>query len=151
MPKILLDVLHLQQNAESDCVPTCVQMVLAYLGKPQMRQGIAEVLRTRPFDTPVENILKLESLGFKVQLAELSLTDIVQYLQNNRPVIAFVNTLDLPYWNEDTDHAVVVVGADDTMVYLNDPFFKDAPQPVTHTAFELSLLRFDQRCAVIQP
>ena len=32
---------------------------------------------------------------------------------------------------------------------LNDPYFAEAPQPVSRAAFELSLLRFDYRCAIL--
>lgn len=150
MPKTLLAVLHLRQRAESDCVPTCVQMVLAYLGRTEIYEQIARLLGTRWFGTPLENILRLDQLGLKVTLKESSLEEILQHLQNNRPVISFANTSNLPYWRTDTDHAVVIVGVDDDSVYANDPYFAEAPQRIPRSSFELSMLHFDLRCAVIE-
>ena len=150
MPKTLLAVSHLRQRAEADCVPVCAQMVLAYLGRAESYERLAEVLGTRWFGTPSENVSRLERLGLRVTLAELPLADIIRHLESGRPVIAFVNTADLPYWATATDHALVVIGADEQTVYLNDPYFPDAPRQAPHAAFELSQLRFDNRCAVIE-
>jgi uncharacterized protein YvpB len=60
-----------------------------------------------------------------------------------------VDTAELPYWSASADHAVVVVGVDEEWVYLNDPYFEDAPQSVSHIAFRLAQLRFDNRCALL--
>lgn len=149
MPKTLLAVSHLRQRAAADCLPVCAQIMLAYLGRPVAYERLIQVLGTRRFGTPAENVLRLEQLGIKVTLTELSLAEISEHLQNQRPVMAFVNTADLPYWNTRTDHVVVVVGMDEHTVYLNDPYFVEAPQPVSRAAFELSLLRFDYRCAIL--
>lgn len=149
MPKNLLAVSHLQQRAESDCLPICVQMVLAYFGRDQSYERLALVLGTRWFGTPAANILRLDQLGVKVELAELSLDEISARIDRNQPIIAFINTASLPYWSTDTDHVVVVVGLDDQVVYLNDPYFAAAPQQVPLPLFELARLRFDQRCAIL--
>jgi len=42
-----------------------------------------------------------------------------------------------------------MVGMDGEQVYLNDPYLKDAPQPVSRAAFRLALLRFNNRCALL--
>jgi len=60
-----------------------------------------------------------------------------------------VDTGELPYWSTSADHVVVVVGLDEERVYLNDPYFESAPQSVSHIAFRLALLRFDNRCALL--
>ena len=150
MPKTLLAVSHLQQRAESDCLPPCVQMVLTYFGGDESYEQLTQILGTRWFGTPVENILRLDNIGSKVPLKESSLEEISSHLQNNRPVIAFVNTADLPYWHIDTNHVVVVVGIDDESVYINDLYFAEASQRVPRASFELSMLRFDFRCAVLE-
>ena len=149
MPKKLLAVFHLRQPAESGCVPTSVQMVLDYLGRKESYQRLAEVLGARSFGTPAENVLFLNQIDVHVIFAELSLPEIESHLQQDHPVIAFVSTADLPYWQIDTDHAVVVVGMDEHSAYLNDPYFDDAPKQVPRSAFELSMIRFDYRCAVL--
>jgi ABC-type bacteriocin/lantibiotic exporter with double-glycine peptidase domain len=150
MPKTLLAVSHLRQRAESDCLPTCVQLVLAYLGRAESYEQLTRLLGTRWFGTPLENILRLDQLGLKVTLKESSLEEISRHLQNNRPVIAFVNTVNLPYWRTDTDHVVVVIGMDDEFIYVNDPYFAEAPQRIPSSLFELSMMQFDFRCAIIE-
>lgn len=152
MPKTSLAVSHLRQRVESDCLPICAQMVLAYLGRNESYERLINVLGTREFGTPADNILRLDQLGVRVTLEELSLAQIAGHLRNGRPVIAFVNTADLPYWNIDVDHVVVVVGidGDEQVIDLNDPAVDEAPQHVPLSKFELSLLRFDNRCAVLE-
>jgi len=39
------------------------------------------------------------------------------------PVIVFVNTALLPYWDEKAYHVLLVVGYDEESVIINDPFF----------------------------
>lgn len=150
MPKTWLAVSHLRQRAESDCLPICAQMVLTYLGRNESYERLTQLLGTRWFGTPARNMLRLEQIGLRVILTELSMAEIETRLQEDHPVIAFVNTADLPYWKVSTDHAVVVVGMDQESVYLNDPYFERVPQIVSRTAFELSSLRFNNQCVVIE-
>lgn len=67
------------------------------------------------------------------------------------PVIAFVNTLDLEYWNLDTDHAIVVIGFDAENIYANDPFYAQETHGISRVSFQLAQLRFGHLCAVIAP
>jgi ABC-type bacteriocin/lantibiotic exporter with double-glycine peptidase domain len=149
MPKTLLAVSHLRQQAESDCLPVCAQMVLSYLGRSESYEHLARLLGTRWFGTPSENILRLEQLDVQVTLRELSLAEIEAALIFQQPVIAFVSTADLPYWSTASDHVVVIVGIDEQFVYVNDPFFAEAPQRVPRPSFELAQQRFDYRCALL--
>jgi hypothetical protein len=125
-------------------------MVLDFLGQRKSYESLTRVLGTRWFGTPVDNILRLDQLGFQVAIEEMSLEEILGYLQQGLPVIAFVNTADLPYWDVNSDHVFVVVGMDEQWVYVNDPYFPEAPQQLSKTSFELAQLRFDNRCAVIR-
>ena len=52
------------------------------------------------------------------------------------------------HWR-DTDHAVVVIGIDEEIVYLHDPDQIDGLQQVTRTEFESAWLEQDYWCAVI--
>jgi len=124
-------------------------MVLAYLGRDEPYEHLVKVLGTRWFGTPADNIQRLEQIGVVVTLTELSLAEIEAHLRAKRPVVAYVDTSELPYWSVSADHVVVVVGIDEEQVYLNDPYFKDAPQSVSRVAFRLALLRFDNRCALL--
>jgi hypothetical protein len=60
------------------------------------------------------------------------------YLTSGFPPIALLSTTALPYWSESCDHVAVVVGVDDSWVYLNDPYFDSAPQQVSHSDFLLA-------------
>jgi ABC-type bacteriocin/lantibiotic exporter with double-glycine peptidase domain len=150
MQKNLLNVSHLQQRADSDCLPVCVQMVLKYWEREESYENLVRLLGTRWFGTPVDNILRLSQLGIRVTIEELSLEEIWAYLQQDIPVMAFVSTADLSYWDTESDHVIVVIGMEEQWVYVNDPFFAQAPQQITRISFELAQLRFNNRCAVIR-
>lgn len=146
----LLNVSRLQQRGEGDCLPMCAEMVLTFLGHSISYDALYALLGTRWFGTPAANILRLTSVGVQVSLDELDLNAIGTHLQANIPVIAFISTGDLPYWNVDTDHAVVVVRMDDDNVYLNDPYHAQDTLRVSRSQFSLAQLRFNNLCAVIQ-
>src|SRR5712692_7861026 len=136
MPMIWLAVSHRQQHTEADCLPACAEIVLDYLRRHEPYERLVEVLSTTAYGTPAENMLRLDQLGVTVSLRSRSIDEIRVHLQNNLPIIAFVNTADLPYWDVAVDHAVVVVGMDDDSVHVNDPYFESAPQKVSRSDFE---------------
>ena len=151
MPKVLLNVPHRRQRLRADCLPSGVVMVLHYFDCPIAYSHLISLLGTCDFGTPAESIVRLEdlSIGVKVTLSHTDVHGLRRHLEAGRPAIAFVNTGDLPYWSEVTDHAVVVVGMDDDEFYVNDPYFDQAPQRISRIHFELAWLRFDNLCAVI--
>jgi hypothetical protein len=62
-----------------------------------------------------------------------------------------VRTSELPYWDEDTPHAVVVIGMDDSSIYLLDPAYPDEiPVAVSLGDFSLAWSYFEQAMAVIE-
>jgi uncharacterized protein YvpB len=63
----------------------------------------------------------------------------------------FVDTALLSYWQETTQHAVVIVAIDEQYIYLYDPFFSSAPQTITHLEFELAWDEMDNTFACIAP
>ena len=67
---------------------------------------------------------------------ESDLRSIAQHLQQNHPVIVFVDTAELPYWHYGCNHAVVIIGLGDDIVILNDPAFADVAQHVSVGDFE---------------
>jgi uncharacterized protein YvpB len=73
------------------------------------------------------------------------------HLENNRPCMTLVQTSELPYWAEESDHAVIVIGLDDELIYLNDPAFPEAPIQVTRGEFDLAWLEKDEVYAVLIP
>lgn len=126
-------------------------MALDYIGQPVNYDRLLRLLQIDPdYGTSARNILRLSELGVEVLYTRGTLDDIRAHLIADHPCIVFVNTGELPYWQEATGHAVVVVGLDDATVYLNDPAFATAPQIVSHGDFLLAWLEMDEYFAVIQ-
>ncbi|MBI5053051.1 MAG: C39 family peptidase, partial [Chloroflexi bacterium] len=139
MPKLLLPVTHFKQAQRADCIAACAKMVLDYIEKPINYDRLLRILRVNPdYGTVASNILRLKEVGVDVLYSRGSLEDIRSHLADNRPCIAFVNTDELPYWHERGGHAVVVIGIDDDLIYLNDPSFPESPQAVLHGNFLLA-------------
>ncbi len=149
---VLLPVPHLQQPRDGDCLPACVYMVLAYMGIKTKFWRLRWLLGTKSFGTPFLHIRHLESLGITINTrANGSLAVLHQYLTQNYPCIVSIQTENLPYWNHNALHAVVVVGMDENYIYLNDPDLPDAPIPVMQGDFDLAWLAQDERYAVLLP
>lgn len=149
MPKTLLTVPHLQQQTDGDCLAACAAMVLAYLNVAVDYPSLLDLLKIKPFGAPARNIKLLEQLDVNVSYRNTDMGGLEELLLESHPIIAFVRTADLPYWAYSTDHAIVIVGFDDTNVYLNDPHFIDAPLKVARGDFELAWLERDYYYAVI--
>lgn len=71
------------------------------------------------------------------------------HLEGGRPPIVFVNTGELPYWDANVDHAVVLIGMDSTHAIVNDPFFTRAPISIPLGDFDLAWLEHNEMYAVI--
>ena len=77
-------------------------------------------------------------------------SEIRQAIDNNVPVIVFVKTGDLAYWPDNTSHAIVVVGYDDEVVFLNDPVFVDSPMRAGWGEFILAWSEHDYMLALVE-
>ncbi len=124
-------------------------MVTGYLGQPLSYSHLVRRLGTKSFGTPFRNIQELEKDGFTVIISHLTLAEIRHYLTAQLPVLAGVHTTDLSYWSQAVDHVVVVIGMDDTHVYVNDPSLEAGQHPIPIAEFELAQLSFDQLCAIL--
>lgn len=149
MPSDWLPVPHYKQSAAGDCLPACARMVLGYLGLDVEETRLADLLRSRPFGTPAYHIRFLEALGVSVTFGSMSLPRLRAYLQDGIPCIVFLQTGELPDWEFSANHAAVVVGLTEDMVYLNDPALEDAPRAVPLDNFLLAWAEFDYECAVV--
>ena len=150
MPKHSLPVPHHRQQGVADCLATCARMVLEYLGVSITYSRILQLLGTTPYGTPGRHRLALQSLGVDVSYGSASLEEVRAHIRQGRPCIALVRTSEIPYWTFSTDHAVVVIGYDETHLLVNDPHFEQAPQRIPADDFVLAWLEFDYRCSVIQ-
>ena len=84
MPSLSRSVPLLAQTDHADCLPTCVEMVLASLGHTVERQWLKQVLETSLLGTPGFKLLNLQSHGYEVVYAsamkERPLTSDFDYL-----------------------------------------------------------------------
>ena len=149
---MILPVPHLRQPALGECLPTCVTMVMVYLGMRVNYHQLLRLLHTQQgFGTSFSNVRYLSQLGMMVLYEKGTLSTLQRWIAARRPVLVPVQTGELPYWGEDTPHAVVVVGMDAHSVYLNDPAFAYAPIRVSQGDFILAWLEHDEYYAVLSP
>lgn len=149
---VFLSVPHVQQRSETDCLAACVDMVLKYLDAPTNYQRLIRTLRIdEEVGTPFPNIQRLNRLGVTVVFRQGSIAQLYKFLQNGWPVIIPVKTKELPHWDADTDHAVVVVGMNEEDIYVNDPAFERAPIAIMRGDFDLAWLERDEYYAVLAP
>lgn len=150
MKPVSLSVPHIRQREDGECVAACAAMVLKYLNIPASYEQLLRLLKIDWFGTAAFRVRELEKLGIAVIYKQGTLEEIHDHLSNDRPCIAFVKTIELPYWAEAIDHALVVAGLDDEFVYLNDPAFPDAPKKVSHGDFDLAWLERDEYYATFK-
>jgi hypothetical protein len=126
-------------------------MILAYFGREMGEQPLADLLRTRAIGTPADNVVRLESPGYKVTLGRGIELDLGRFLAARLPVIVFVKTQYLPHWDREDAHALVLVGRDASQGYVNDPAFDSAPHAIPVDNLLLAWSEFDYKYAVIAP
>jgi ABC-type bacteriocin/lantibiotic exporter with double-glycine peptidase domain len=144
-----LPVPRLEQQQVSDCLAACAAMVLAYLDVHVPYPQLLDALQIGPIGAPRRNVIRLERFGVRVAYREATLSILSAYLVEKIPVITFVDSGELPYWSEATNHAVVVIGLDEDTVTVNDPAFATEPQRIPVGDFELAWLNSDNACAII--
>jgi len=130
MPPRVLYVPHKRQAQEAGCLAACAQAVLAYLGVEQTQSSLNRLFGLTAIGTPFRNIQRLTSLGVSVRLQRGDESALRNAIDHNQPPILFVKTGDLPYWHDNTAHAVILIGYDEDVVLLADPQFADSPQRV---------------------
>jgi ABC-type bacteriocin/lantibiotic exporter with double-glycine peptidase domain len=151
MPPGWLNVPHFKQEFNYSCMAACVRIVLAHHGQNRTEAELRQLLSTRPDGTPARNMMAVASLGFDVQLSFSNLSQLREALAAGLPPIVFLDTGPLDYWQIDCSHVAVVVGIDDTSVYLNDPFFDTAPQQTSLVSFLQAWALNAHLAAILRP
>ena len=105
-------------------------MIAAYWHQPLLQADIARWLGTSAIGTASSRIQRMEGRGFQVIYRIGSLKELQTWLDQDVPCILFLRTGELPYWNLDTPHAVVLAGLEAERAYLFDPAQETAPIPV---------------------
>ena len=132
MPKALLVVPHQQQQSDGDCLAACAAMALAHLGRSIDYSRLLNLLNVKTYGAPAGNIRHLASLDLNVVISKTDMAGLEAMLRQGQPMIVFVRTGELPYWTHSTDHALLVIGYDESHVYVNDPARAEAPIAVPH-------------------
>lgn len=145
MPGNPLPVLHKQQSADGYCLPACVQMVWAYLGIAITQERLARLLLLDPrMGVPLSNVQRLQNSQLVVSTSSGMLEDIAQHLENDCPVIVYVQAGELPYWREHVSHhAVVVIGLGIERVSILDPALETGPTTISLGDFMLAWSEMD--------
>lgn len=149
MPSVFLQVPHFEQSKDGGCLPACARMVIAYWGREISENELVRLFESKSFGTPISNIKRLEQWGYKVGFGSLTENELKGHLLANRPIIVRVWTPMLDYWDVDTSHVIVVVGFDETQVFVHDPAFSESPKTVSWDGFLAAWFEFDQTAAVI--
>lgn len=146
----LLDVPYLPQREPGGCLVACAAMVLAHLEQPALQEEIARQLGARSAGVPASNIRRLAAWGLDVQFTQGFLNELAGALVKGHAPIIFLRTSELPYWHEDTPHAVVLVDLDLESAWILDPAFEDeTPVRVGLGDFLLAWSYFDMMYALI--
>jgi ABC-type bacteriocin/lantibiotic exporter with double-glycine peptidase domain len=150
MPQ-LLPVPYQPQKADGYCLAACAQMVLHYWGVVADQAQLAQELGIEPgAGAPAGRIERLVSYGLTV-LYEIGEWEIVPaWLAKDIPLIAMIQAGELSHWQgEYFQHAVVVVGCDESQVWLLDPAAQPGPMAIPIDEFILAWGEMDYRYAVI--
>ncbi len=132
----MLGIPHYKQSTPDTCLPACVRMVLAHLGKVHDEHELAQVMGTvRGLGTNPENaIVGLERIGYRALWFENATFErLNNLLQHEWPVIVFVRAADLPHGRAGL-HAIVLIAMTADQVTCLDPSL-DEPLNLALPAF----------------
>jgi len=150
MPQIILPVQHVQQQRLGECLAACAAMVLNYIGMPSAYGRLVKLLENAPgVGVASFKIRNLERIGVHVQYQRGTLEQLRNQLMAGHPCIVFVQTRELPYRNDDTAHAIVIVGFDEQNLFVDDPEYDVSPVSVSAGDFDFAWLEHDEKYAVI--
>ncbi len=150
MPAPWLPIFHQKQRQQSDCLAACAAMVLDYVHRSVPYEQLLELLNITPdLGAPASNIKRLAALNVSVAYGTGTMKELAMHVGQGVPCIAFVHTTHLGYWDENTRHAVIVIGLDEEKVYLDDPYFDASPQRVSRLEFELAWDEMDNTYATL--
>lgn len=127
-------------------------MVLLFHGIQIDSGRIREILSTTQYGTPISNLRNLGRIGITIEYAEARGEQVLfDAIAQELPVICGVNTVWLPYWDEEAPHAVVLVDITEGSVVVLDPALADAPHEILLGDFLLAWIERDCQYAIIRP
>jgi len=97
-------------------------MVLAYHQIDRSERQLRRMLGAHSYGTPSFAVQRLKLSGITVEYREWSIQELLALLERRDPLIVFVRTGFLDYWQQDVAHAVVIIGAEAPFrCWLHDP------------------------------
>ncbi len=116
---------HKVEAFAGGCLPACLRMALAYFGVDLSQTLIASRIRHIPgAGTPARNVALVSVPGIRISYFTLGTLDqIRQSLTKNAVPIVLVRTSELPYWEEDTAHALIIARLNEDAIFVHDPAF----------------------------
>jgi len=110
-----------KQKKNYTCAVCCLKMVLEYYGKEYEEIELEKMCRTTERGTIAKNVVDTaKRIGFWAAICEGDLEFIRACISSEMPVIVYLRTKYLPWWEYDAIHAVVVIGIDENYIYLNE-------------------------------
>jgi ABC-type bacteriocin/lantibiotic exporter with double-glycine peptidase domain len=106
----LLSIEHQPQQNQVGCLAACAQMVLSHISIAWSQQRLNRLFEITSMGVPLSRIQRLGSQICNVLLHFGGESQVRQFIDQQLPLIAFVRTVELPYWSEDVEHAVLIVG-----------------------------------------
>ena len=126
-------------------------MILSYLGIERDEASIRRILGTKRYGTPSSAIEKLRSLNVEVTYQSWPVAELLSTLETGIPMIVFVRTIFLEYYQEDFAHALVVVGAVSGQRFtVLDPAQATGPTDVSWDGLLAAWSEFDYHGAVLK-
>ena len=117
-----LPVPFFAQSADGTCLPACVRMVLAYHQIDRSERQLRRMLGAQSYGAPSSAVQRLKISGLTIEYREWSIQELLALLERRDPLIVFVRTGFLDYWQQDVAHAVVIIGAEaPSHCWLHDP------------------------------
>ncbi len=133
----ILKIAQYRQQQQADCLAACAFMALTHLGIRIRYTRLLRLLQVKSFGACFYNLRALDELGVAATIGDGEMTILESHLNQQLPVLTSVDTQDLPYWDTVERHVVLVIGLDLHTVYVNDPAFAAAPQPVERASLNL--------------
>lgn len=147
----LLNVSHIQQRKQADCLAACAAMSLTYIGASIRYPRLLRLLDVQEVGAVFRRILNLRSRGFAVTYEEGDMHQLRLLIDAGIPVIVPVLTDQLAHWaGERTYHAILVVGYENHEIIIHDPAFSRGNLAVSADEFELAWLERDYLYATIE-
>lgn len=104
----ILRITHYRQQQQADCLAACAYVALTHLGIRIRYDRLLRLLQVRSFGASFYNLHALHELGVSATMGDGDMTILEAYLNQQLPVLASVDTQDLPYWDTSERHVVLV-------------------------------------------